>query len=156
MTAGKLLAVLCVAVSVCGGWNYEERNQRGGKKFQDSKQRCQGTRSPPHSWAKVCLGGVDVKASLEDIIFASSFLIGFINWRSFWPQTRFQDGSAPEMKNTSQSLGPPPTSSKSEGVLSLSSSFLLKRQNLSTDEKQMIFFFLPLSLKQLLSSTDVK
>lgn len=53
VTAGKLLAVLCVAVSVCGGWNYEERNQREGEKFQDSKQKCQGARSPPPSLAKV-------------------------------------------------------------------------------------------------------
>lgn len=49
---------------------------------------------------------------------------------------------------------PPPKSFKSEGVLRLGSSFLLKRQNFSTDEKQMNFS--SLSLKQLLSFTDVK
>lgn len=52
MTAGNLLAVLCVAVRYVGG-GIMEGGFRERKKFQDSKQKCHGTRSPPHSLTKV-------------------------------------------------------------------------------------------------------
>lgn len=68
--------MLCVAVSVCGGWNYEERNHRGGNEVPGLQTEVSGNQKPSTLLGKSCLGGVDVKATLEDIIFASSFF----NW----------------------------------------------------------------------------
>lgn len=68
VTERKLLAV-CGDLGVCGV-NYEVKNRKEGKKFQDAEPVC-GARSLSTLFGKSCLVGVDVKFSLGDHIFAS-------------------------------------------------------------------------------------
>lgn len=135
VTAGKLLAVLCVAIQYVGGGRMEGRTRE--KKFWGANQNCLGARSPPAGLAKV---------AWEVWMCTLPLCTSFDPKDPILPLEPAQDRLAPRMKSGFPPHGPPHKRNgadykpQNRRVSMLGGSFLLKRQKFSTDEKHMNFF----------------